>query len=106
MVRTDHALVCIDQALVCRVHGVICRIILDIQMNSSDIFQVFIKKEGSINSVHIHLPHSAEGRYSSIWATETGVFMKIEAASENFSADSVVRKRQLPPFVSLRSISG
>ncbi len=30
-----------------------------IQMNSSDIFQVFIRKEGSINSVHIHLPHRA-----------------------------------------------
>ena len=59
MVRTDHALVCIDQALVCRVHGVICRIILDIQMNSSDIFQVFIKHEGSINSVQINLPHRA-----------------------------------------------
>ena len=59
MVCTDHNVNYTNHAVNSTDHGVICRIILDIQMNSSDIFQVFIRKEGSINSVHIHLPHRA-----------------------------------------------
>lgn len=41
-----------------------------------------------------------------ICSTSIGSFKKTEAASENFTADSVVRKRQNPPRVSRLFISG
>gem|GEM_PF-6222596 len=42
MVRTDRTVVCSDHGVNSTGHGVIYRIMLDAQMNSSDIFQVFI----------------------------------------------------------------
>ncbi|TGY54822.1 hypothetical protein [Parabacteroides distasonis] len=59
VVCTDHAVNSTDHAVNSTDHAVICRIMPDTQTNSSDIFQVFIRKEGSINSVHVHLPHRA-----------------------------------------------
>lgn len=45
MVCTDHNVNYTNHAVNSTDHDVICRIILDIQMNSSDIFQVFIRKD-------------------------------------------------------------